>query len=169
MKSIRNMAFSALLAVGAFTMVTYTACTKDECEDVVCNNGGACVSGTCNCATGYEGTSCDTEVRKKFLKTWTASDKEVGGSDLPTYTPAIVAGASVTDVKISKFSDGYFIADVNATISGNTITIASQSPDDDGYKVAGSGTINTTDGKITWTYTITSNLGAVISYTGSWQ
>ena len=170
MKSIRNIAFSALLALGAFTTVTYTACNPDECKDVVCNNGGSCVDGTCNCATGYEGTKCETEVRKKFIKTWTASDKEtVSGDNLPTYTSSIVAGTNITEVKISKFSNDFFTKDVIATISGNKIIIASQIPDNDGYKVAGEGTINTTDGKITWSYSLTDPLGDVLAHTGTWQ
>lgn len=83
MKSIRNIAFSALLAVGAFTMVTYTACTKDECKDVVCNNGGTCVDGTCNCATYYEGTNCDNQVRAKYYNTYKGNGSD---SDGDTYT-----------------------------------------------------------------------------------
>ncbi len=168
MKSIRNIAFSALLALGAFTTVTYTACNPDECKDVVCNNGGSCVDGTCNCATGYEGTKCETEARKKFIKTWTATDKE-GTTDLPTYTSAIVAGTSITEVKINNIADDFFTNDVVATISGNKITIASQIPDNDGYKVSGEGTLNSTDGKITWTYTLTEPLGGQLSHTGTWQ
>lgn len=170
MKSIRNIAFSALLAVGAFTMVTYTACTKDECKDVVCNNGGTCVTGTCNCATGYEGTTCETAVRAKFLKTWAASDKDItDNKNLPTYSSIIVADAGITEIKISKFSDSYFTNDVKATVNGNTITIASQQPDNDKYYVEGSATYNSADKKLTWTYTITDPLGSKISYTGSWQ
>lgn len=168
MKSIRNIAFSALLALGAFTTVTYTACNPDECKDVVCNNGGSCVDGNCACTTGYEGTKCETEVRKKFIKTWTATDKE-GADNLPTYQSAIVAGATITEVKINNIADDFFVNDVVATISGNKITIASQIPDNDGYKVAGEGTLNTTDGKITWTYSLTDPLGDVLSHTGTWQ
>jgi len=83
MKSIRNIAFSALLAVGAFSMVTYTACNKDECKDVVCNNGGTCVSGTCNCATFYEGTNCDNQIRAKYYNTYKGNGTD---SDGDTYT-----------------------------------------------------------------------------------
>jgi len=159
-----------MLAVGAFTMVTYTACNKDECKDVVCNNGGTCANGSCNCATGYEGTNCETETRAKFVKTWTASDKDITNDDaLPTYTSSIVNGTTVTEVKISSFSDDYFTADVRATVSGNTITIPSQQPDNDLYYVEGSGTYNSSDKKITWTYTITDPVNQKISYTGTWQ
>jgi hypothetical protein len=45
MKRIKNIAFSALLAIGAFSLVTYTSCTKeddpiDPCVGIVCNNNG---------------------------------------------------------------------------------------------------------------------------------
>jgi len=169
MKSIKNIALSALLTVGAFGAVTYTACNKDECKDVVCQNGGTCSGGNCTCTTGYEGNRCETASRAKFIKTWTATDMEVGGSALPTYNAIITAGTSITDIKIAKFSDAYFINDVLATVQGNTITIASQAPDGDNYRVAGAGTFNAVDGKITWSYTITNPQGVTKSYTASWQ
>jgi hypothetical protein len=40
-------------------MVTYTACTKDKCDDVVCQNNGTCVDGSCKCPFGYSGTNCE--------------------------------------------------------------------------------------------------------------
>ncbi len=44
MKSIRNIAFSALLTIGAFATITYTSCNTDECEDLECLNGGTCIA-----------------------------------------------------------------------------------------------------------------------------
>jgi len=172
MKSIRNIAFSALLTLGAFSTITYTSCNKDECKDVVCNNGGTCDenTGNCLCATGYEGETCSEEVRAKFVKTWTASDKNIDDNEnLPTYQSVIVKGTAVTEVSISNFSDDYFEKDIKATVSGTTITIPSQDPDGDLYKVSGTGQYNTADKKITWSYTITNPLGATISYSGTWQ
>lgn len=74
MKSIRNIAFSALLTIGAFTAITYTACNKDECKDVVCENGGTCVNGTCECPIGYEGANCEKLTRDNFVGKWSGSD-----------------------------------------------------------------------------------------------
>ena len=146
MKSIRNIAFSVLLTLGAFSAMTYTSCNKDECKDVVCQNGGTCNEGICACATGYEGTNCETEIRGKVIKTWTAKDMNISdNSTVPTYNSAITKGTNITDILISDFSDEFFANDVKATVSGNTITIPSQDPDNDGYKVAGTGTYNTTD------------------------
>lgn len=170
MKLIRHIALTTMLTIGAFSAITYTSCNKDKCKDVVCQNGGTCNStdGSCSCSTGYEGTNCETASRAKFEKTWTASDVNVSdNTNLPTYTSAIVDGTTVTDVKISNFSASYFTNDVKATVSGNTITIPSQQPDNDNYYVSGTGTY--ANGKITWTYTITNPLSQQISYTGSWQ
>lgn len=54
--------FTALLVCASFFIVTYTACNKDRCEGVTCQNGGACNDGTCNCPAGYTGTYCETKV-----------------------------------------------------------------------------------------------------------
>lgn len=83
MKSIRNITLSALLTIGAFTMVTFTACNPDPCKDVVCNNGGTCILGTCDCTVGYSGTSCDTEVRESYFFTYKGNGTD---SDGDTYT-----------------------------------------------------------------------------------
>jgi hypothetical protein len=108
-------------------------------------------------------------MRTKFIKTWTASDTEVGGTGLPTYSGIITAGSTITEVKIANFSNDFFINDVTATVQGNTITIASQEPDNDDYRVTGTGTYNTVDKKITWTYTLTNPSNVTKSYTGTWQ
>lgn len=170
MKSIKRIALSAFLTVSAFCAVLYTSCSKDECKDVVCQNGGVCSGGTCTCVTGYEGANCETAVRAKFIKQWSASDKEATTTTtIPTYVSAIVAGTTIADIKISKFSN-LFDNDVVATVSGNVITIPSQQPDNDGYYVTtGTGTYNTTTKQITWSYTLKNPTNIEKSYTGTWQ
>ena len=170
MKSFKHIAFGAFLTISAFGAVLYTSCNKDECKDVVCQNGGTCSGGNCTCTTGYEGTNCETASRTKFIKTWSASDKEATTTTtIPTYVSAIVSGTNITDIKISNFS-GLFTNDVVGTVSGNTITIASQQPDNDGYYVTtGTGTYDATTKKITWTYTLKNPTNVEKSYTGSWQ
>lgn len=159
--------------MSAFCVVLYSSCSKDECKDVVCQNGGTCneTDGSCTCATGYEGTNCETESRKKFIKTWAALDKETAsGTTLPTYSSAVIAGTGVTEIRISKFSDAFFVNDVIATVAGNVASIASQEPDADGYYVTtGTGTLDATTGKINWTYTLKDPSGVEKSYTGEWQ
>jgi len=43
-------------------VLAFTGCKKDPCESVTCQNGGTCNNGTCNCAPGFGGTFCDTEI-----------------------------------------------------------------------------------------------------------
>ena len=129
----------------AFATVTfYTSCT-DACKDVDCNDakGGVCVDGTCDCssATGYEGTDCKTEVRAKFIAGYTVVDG-CSASGAATYTINItISSSDVTKVLLSNFW-GVFTNSVVATVNGNSLTIASQQPDLDGYIVSGNGTIS---------------------------
>jgi hypothetical protein len=51
--------FSALVTFTIFISTGYIACTKDECKDMACKNGGSCISGKCNCPAGYTGTNCE--------------------------------------------------------------------------------------------------------------
>lgn len=150
MKKLQFLAKTAFSVLAISAMLTFSSC-KDECKDVTCNNGGTCVEGTCDCATGFEGTSCDTEIRAKFQGTWTASDNcSLSGSD--SYVVTSTDGTSIMDVNLTNFW-GVFNNPVKASINGNTITIASQAPDNDGYFVSGTGTL--TGSTISWSYTIT--------------
>lgn len=39
-------------------LLTFSAC-KDKCDDVICENNGICVDGTCNCLPGFSGETCN--------------------------------------------------------------------------------------------------------------
>lgn len=166
MKKLKTILLAGVLTAGLFSTAVFTSCNSDACADVVCSNGGSCVDGTCVCPVGYEGTTCTTESRTKFVKTWNASD--VQGTNQLVYTCAIANGVNITSVTISnKFSDQFFTNNIPATVSGNTITIANQTPDNDGYSVSGTGTLS--NGKINWSYSIKDPNNATLSYTGVWQ
>lgn len=130
-----------MVASLAFIGVTFNAC--DACKDVTCENGGTCVEGDCDCATGYEGTSCETEKRAKFISGYSVS--EVCGPDNFSYP--ITVSASTTDVsKILISNFGSYGATVTATVddSGTSITIAEQTVAVTGgsLTVSGTGTIS---------------------------
>jgi hypothetical protein len=172
MKSIKQIALTILLTVSAFCAVLYTSCSKDACKGVTCQNGGTCSGGNCTCTTGYEGTSCETLSRAKFVKSWSASDLVTGSSTPIAYTTSIAAGVSsdVTAVIISNsFSDNFFVVGpINATVSGNIVTIPEQNPDGNKYSVSGTGTL--ANSQITWSYTIKNDsTSATQIYSGTWQ
>lgn len=153
MKSLRTLALGAFLTITAMSAVTFTGCNKDSAD----------------CELGYEGKNCATEMRDKFVKSWSASD--LTGSTPVVYTAPIVKGTSINAVIIGNFSGDFFSgATINAIISSSTtITIPEQTPNSGGnYKVSGSGEL--TSGKIFLTYTITQiSTGNIQSYTGTWQ
>lgn len=168
MKNLKSILLASILTVGAFTATIFTSCNPDACKDVVCANGGTCTDGNCSCPVGYEGTTCNTESKAKFIKNWTASDLAAGSSTPIPYSCVIATGAGITNVIIAKtFSDDFFVNNITATVNANTITIASQEPDNDGYKVNGTGTYS--NGIITWNYTLTNPANTALNYTGTWN
>ncbi len=171
MKRMKTIAFSILLSVGAFSVITYTACTKDECKDVVCSNGGTCIGGACVCPTGYEGSTCQTESRTKFIHQYTVS-----ASCQATYVANITAasGTDVTKVTITNFANLNSAAGttttVTATVDGSSITIPSQNVvgfSSATINVSGSGTIS--NGVITMDYTVTAGSTPNSCTNTSWQ
>lgn len=131
---------------------------EDLCvtQDVECLNGGSCDDGVCTCVTGYEGDDCGTEMRAKFIATFSVT--EVCGSGSDAYTSDITASsADVSNVLISNVYNT-FTNNVVATVDGMTLTIASQTPDNDGISIDGTGSISDA-GVVTITFNLSDGLG----------
>ena len=156
MKSVKQLAFAALLSLGALGAVTMVSCNKED--DPI------------GCPVGYEGDDCTTEIRAKFEGTWTAQDEETDGTELTAYNAVITKNASsITKLNIGNFSDGFYQVNVVVNAATSTFDIPAQDPDDDGYQVEGSGSLNATTNVISVEYTITEvSSGSVKSYTGTW-
>ena len=144
MKKIKALLYIAIVATTL--SVALISCTPDPCKDVVCQNGGTCLEGTCDCADGFVGTFCEGALVGNY---------NVSENSFTTGASSYVSGYTVSgsNVQISNFW-GTFVNKVNATVSGSTITIANQEPDSDHYFVSGSGTITTdANNKVNIAYT----------------
>lgn len=165
MKRLRSLTLALSVAIGSAAILQ--SCTQDPCKDVVCQNGGTCVTGVCNCLNGYEGDSCQTESRAKFIGTWAVQDDGTA-SGTANYNITVTSGAAVTAVNI----DGLwqlFVNSITANVNGNTITIPLQEPDNDDYTIEGTGTITAgTPSTVAMTYTVTDPIGLQDVVTSAW-
>ncbi len=158
MKKLSIISASVLLVLTLAIAGVYTSCTPDPCKDVVCNNDGTCVDGTCSCATGYEGTDCSTLSRAKVIGVWDVANNSCAGSG--GWQVTIGAGSGDLDLTLANFSHltclGAGIT-VNATMTGeNTFDIPSQTLCSGNITISGSGTFNSaTSMTITYTYNAT--------------
>jgi hypothetical protein len=99
----RTFLITILSTILAFSFTTYTACTKDECASVTCQNGGSCSDGDCTCPSGYTGTRCETAVNNcvvnntgevQFSNRSSGSTYDVlwDGSIITTLSPGVTSG-----------------------------------------------------------------------------
>ena len=120
-------------------MITQNSC-KDPCKDVECKNSGTCDEGVCSCVEGYEGDDCGTEVRAKFLGTFSVSDACDPGS---SYTSVISSSSTAVDrVLITNVLGVSLGGTAYANAAGTTLTLPSQQVTDidgDTWTVSGSG------------------------------
>jgi len=127
---------------------------------IICGPNSNLVNDSCVCEAGYEldAAGLCMEARAKFLGNYSITEQCSFTSD--TYQISVVAGANLNEVKVNNFW-GIFANSVIATVSGTSITIASQDPDLDGFIVEGSGSIDTslTPMVMTLSYTVTDTNG----------
>lgn len=71
---MRYILLTVIFTIAVFSVVTYTACKKDPCKDVICLHLGACDGGECICPIGYEGDRCEELTRDRFVRTYTGGD-----------------------------------------------------------------------------------------------
>lgn len=177
-----------LIVLSLFATVTYSSC-QGKCGDVICQNGGVCEKGECDCPYGYEGSLCETMTdlcmnggklknnvceceigfegkyceaytRNKFLREWTSG---FGG-----YYTHISPGASVPSVVISNMAHTFFVHSVEAYVEGNTITIPNQIPDNNNRSIEGTGTFDATTNKIHWSFTLYAAPDTVMERVETW-
>jgi|GEM_PF-984140 len=81
-----------LVLFSVSSIIFYQSCKKkDPCSGITCQNGGACMNGTCSCPTGYVGNLCQdlaTTTVTYQNNTFTTMNVYVAGSSTPTYTIA---------------------------------------------------------------------------------
>ncbi len=152
MKSFRQIALSAALTFSAFGAVLYTSCNKDECKDVVCDNGGTCDAGKCTCPTGVGGSNCETVYRTTFANTYVGNGVD-NGTPANTYTgfraELKTVGTDLTAMEMAfkdNVGNAIFTAPITLssfTTSGAVITITSTSAN--GFTYTGTGNITATN------------------------
>jgi len=120
-KTILLTAFSCLAIAGT---VTFTACVKDSCSDLKCQNGGSCSNGFCNCQTGYEGAECELKSADKFVGSF-PGHLHCDGFPSVADTMDIVLAAEpdmVTVTRRGPMGGGAGIA-INGQVVGNEIIV----------------------------------------------
>ena len=126
MKTIK-LFFTLFMLIGTITL--FTSCEDDPCSDVICENGGTCVEGTCNCTDGYEGADCSTLSADKFVGTYSVAGICEGNNY--NYSVSITKSATEANkILIDNFGNlncipGY---SVEAIVDGNSFTLTGGSP-----------------------------------------
>lgn len=130
---------------------------KDPCDKVVCQNGGSCNNGNCSCATGYEGTTCGTEMRAKFIGLYNGTLTCSGTANTVNMT-INNSSAGITSVVFGDGVDTWI-----GTVNESSVNITTQTISG-GVTISGSGQIS---GLI---LTLNLNLsGNTCTYTGTKQ
>jgi hypothetical protein len=173
MKNLKSILLSSVLTLGIFGATTFVSCNPDACKDVVCNNGGTCNDGDCVCASGFEGTNCETQSLSKFLGSNNTSVNynfsDNGGTTCGNYTGTFTATRSAADTTrliLTNFGGFGLTTSVYATVDKNTLTIPSQAiTGATSNTVSGTGTYS--NGVISGSYT--NNDGtSTCNYTFTW-
>ena len=126
-----------LVAIATCLIMTGVSCNRiSKCGAGVCANGGVCDNGNCVCATGYQGSTCQSVSRNAFMGNWTAFERN-GAALTEPYPVSISAGKpSINDVTISNLLNE-LSTPMNAYIVNDSVFIPYQKLG--GYSIQGSG------------------------------
>ena len=138
---------------------------SDPCNKTVCVNGGRALTDIAIARADIPGDSCNYETRSFFYGTYNVHDvcTLTGVSDY-TVNISEVPG-QLLKVYIANFANS-FSNNVTATISGNHISIATQSPDNDGRVLTGSGTLSVNTIQMSYRLQVPRALTRVINQRG---
>jgi hypothetical protein len=73
MKNWKSLLVTVFGFFGIAGMLLLNSCTQDPCTELVCQNGGTCSDGYCQCPTGFEGAECDIEAANRFVGKYAGS------------------------------------------------------------------------------------------------
>ncbi|MBC7553484.1 MAG: hypothetical protein H7257_05855 [Taibaiella sp.] len=122
--TFKTILVTAITTISAFGSVAYLSCNTDRCKTILCANRGICNGGSCTCPSGYEGTNCETETRKKFTGNWSVFEK--GSNSLAAQYPITIEnGESITFVQIKNFNN-YFSTPIRAYVDKDKLIIPVQ-------------------------------------------
>lgn len=193
MKALRHIIITLLLAALCFSTVTYMACKKNKCNNIVCQNGGSCNNGVCSCPSEYTGTLCEKgscvnvnclnggacvsgtcncangyegercELTNKYIGTYTAVDS---CSSSPKYYSVIISMNPTGTGDIIKITNiGNITTYIYATLSSDQNSFTINATSYEGYHYQGGG--NFSNDTIYAGYTVTIG-SSFTSCTGVW-
>lgn len=170
MKTLRLVALSALVTIASASAIFYASCSKDECKNTVCKNGGSCSGSTCICPIGFTGPTCGT---RSFVGRWAGTD---------ACTPDTLTGSVIITIDTTTDSSKVMISNIagsgsnvkfNGTISSpTTIDYSAQSVT---RTIGGVTTTDTLDGHFvltnntTFTHTYTDRKGTQYTCSGTYS
>lgn len=122
-KAVGKSRFIILLLLTFSLMGGITGCVKNKCENTVCSNSGSCSASTgkCDCAPWYEGEHCQTEMREKFIGTFTGV-LSYDGISVPGFTITGYNDNGINNILIY-FDGSMLTAQLN---SSSDITVPTQ-------------------------------------------
>lgn len=149
------------MRVSVFCLISLlglAACENDPCEETICENGGTCEAGVCQCPDGFDGDFCELSDISRFTGTYMGEYAGcVDVSDQHRVTVSLVSGAS-DQLLISNLGDYACPSNtlnITAMITGNQVQIAAQTLDCGpiAYTYEGSGSFTTSD-KLELTFSV---------------
>lgn len=183
MRTLRQVYFTILLTITAFSLTTYMACKKDKCKDkvcktgevctngvcrntqcdnVTCQNGGQCVKGVCKCIEGYLGDNCEKLFGGKFIGSYTASEQCNGNTKIYDVNITTLTSARV-QFRIDNIGNYQIDFSIAIADDENSFTFYNA---EEGYEFVGSGVFN--NGNVEIAYNVIPLGLTPMSCTGTW-
>lgn len=105
-------------------LAALSGCDKGPCEEMDCQNAGECMTGSCDCAEGFEGYRCQWREIDKFLGTYGKGDLLC--TEASNDAPQHVISESRLGNHYFKIEDGIHGEPIQAEVDGWNFDIPKQ-------------------------------------------
>jgi hypothetical protein len=125
MKFWKPAILTTLLFFAFTTIIVFTACERNICDNVNCFNGGSCNQGLCVCPIGYEDPQCGSLAVTRYIGTYvglTTCDMLAGVLDSAVVTQGSNGILSV-NVKLKSVNPKIVQGFVNSTVTIYSIIV----------------------------------------------
>lgn len=124
MKFLKSFFIASATLLGISATLFSSCSSKDSCDTLVCQNGGTCAGGFCNCPTGFDGPQCENRITDRYIGKYAGWIPATGGQPAKADTVEVFVSAVPYTMSFFRHRDPGTVYTGTLEYKNNTIVVA---------------------------------------------